>query len=196
MPGNSFGSLFKLVTFGESHGPSIGGVIEGCPAGLPLDLTRVQQELDRRRPGQSQITTQRKEEDVVELLSGLLEGVTTGAPIGFVIRNKDQRSADYGHLEKAYRPSHADFTYEKKYGLRDHRGGGRSSARETACRVAGGAIARQFLERSGIHVSAFVQQVGKVRLTRDHSTLDLGAVYDNDVRCPDLAVAEEMRKHI
>ena len=145
MAGNSFGTLFKLTTFGESHGTAIGGVIDGCPAGIPLNLDKIQEELDKRRPGQSAIVTQRKEPDTVEFLSGIFEGKTTGTPIGFVIRNANQKSNDYSHIKDAYRPSHADYTYDEKYGVRDYRGGGRSSARETASRVVGGAIAKQLI---------------------------------------------------
>lgn len=196
MPGNSFGTLFRLSTFGESHGTAIGGVLEGCPAGLPIDEGFVQSQLDRRRPGQSRLTSQRHESDKVEFLSGIFDGKSTGSPIGFTIRNADQKSKDYSHLEHTYRPSHADFTWEKKFDLRDHRGGGRSSARETACRVVGGAIARLFLMQQHITVQAFVKQVGPVRLEQDHDSLDLNAVDDNDVRCPDATVAQQMITHI
>jgi len=192
MPGNSFGHLFRITTFGESHGAAIGGVIDGCPAGMPVDLHRVQQELDRRRPGSTPLGTTRMESDTIEVLSGILDGVALGTPIGFLIRNNDARSKDYDQLKDIYRPGHADLTWERKYGIRDHRGGGRSSARETACRVVGGAIARQFLSRDGITVNAFVTQVGDVRLERTYSELDLSSVWQSDVRCPDRGKASEM----
>lgn len=192
MAGNSFGTVFKLSTFGESHGPAIGGVIEGCPAGLKLDISQIQSELNRRKPGQSHITTQRKEEDVVEFLSGIFEGVTTGTPIGFTIKNQDQKSKDYSHLKDTYRPSHADFTYEHKFGLRDYRGGGRSSARETACRIVGGAIAKQLLKEKNISIQAFVNQVGHIRLDKNHDELDLSAIEKSLVRCPDPIVSDKM----
>jgi chorismate synthase len=196
MAGNSFGTLFRLTTFGESHGPAIGGVLEGCPSGLNIDPHLVQIALDRRRPGQSSLTTARNEEDKVEIVSGIYEGKTTGAPIGFIIRNKDQKSADYSHLEKAYRPSHADYTYDQKYGHRDHRGGGRSSARETACRVVAGSIAAQFLAQSGISVRAYVSRVGTIELKKDVSEIDFDQVWQNVVRCPDAEKAEKMQAHI
>lgn len=196
MPGNSFGTLFKLSTFGESHGPALGGVIDGCPAGLKIDPYFIQQELDRRKPGQSHISTQRKESDRVEFLSGIFEGVTTGAPIGFTIKNEDQVSKDYSHLKDTYRPSHADFTYEQKYGLRDYRGGGRSSARETACRIVAGAIAKLLLKENGITVSGFVKQVGSVILEKNFDQLDLSKTDSTIVRCPDAAVAEKMISYI
>ena len=162
MAGNTFGHLFRLTTFGESHGEAIGGVIDGCPAGITLDFEEIQRELDRRRPGQSAIVTQRKEADKVQFLSGIFEGKTTGVPIGFIIANTQQHSQDYEHLRELYRPSHADYVYEQKYGLRDHRGGGRSSARETAVRVVAGAIAKQFLK--GIKITAYVSAVGELVL--------------------------------
>lgn len=193
MAGNSFGTVFKLNTFGESHGAAIGGSVEGCPAGLAVDPSFLQAELDRRRPGQSALTSPRKESDRVELLSGVFEGVTTGSPIGFLLRNEDQRSGDYAHLQNSYRPSHADFTWEQKYGLRDYRGGGRSSARETACRVVGGAIAKLLLKQHGIEVQAFVKQVGAVRLDKTHEELDLNLTESNDVRCPDPEAAANMQ---
>ncbi len=189
---NTFGSIFTMTTFGESHGPAIGGVIDGVPAGHAIDLGDVQAELDRRRPGQSAITTGRHEADKVEILSGLFEGRTTGTPIGFIIRNADQHSSDYDTLRDAYRPSHADYTYSAKYGIRDHRGGGRSSARETACRVVGGAVARQILAGQGITVQAFTSQVGSVVLDKGFEELDLSRTESNIVRCPDAAVAERM----
>jgi chorismate synthase len=196
MAGNTFGTLFKLSSFGESHGPALGGVIDGCPAGLKIDLEFIQNELDRRKPGQSHITTQRKEGDVVEFLSGIFEGVTTGMPIGFIIKNEDQRSKDYSHIKDVFRPSHADFTYEEKYGLRDYRGGGRSSARETACRVVAGAIAKLILKEKNITINAFVKQVGKIKLEKSFEELDLSKTENNVVRCPDEKVAEQMITYI
>ena len=170
MAGNSFGKLFKLTTFGESHGKAIGGIIDGCPAGLQLDLDAVQQDLDRRKPGQSAIVTQRKESDTVQFLSGIFEGKTTGTPIGFIIHNEDQKSKDYSHIENSYRPSHADYVYDQKYGFRDYRGGGRSSARETASRVVAGAIAKQLLNT--IEIKAYVSAVGEISLDKDHNEID------------------------
>src|SRR5690606_15728925 len=192
---NTMGEIFKLTTFGESHGKSIGGIIDGCPAGFELDLEKIQLELDRRKPGQSNIVTQRKESDKVEFLSGIYNGKTTGMPIGFVIQNENQRPKDYDHLEDVYRPSHADYTYSKKYGHRDFRGGGRSSARETACRVVAGAIAKQFLEAKGIRIEAFVSQVGNITLEGDLVNLPLPKV-ENSVRCPDDLKAQEMIDYI
>ncbi len=188
---NSFGSLFRITTFGESHGAAIGVVVDGCPAGLTIDLDFVQSELDRRKPGQSRITTQRREEDVVKILSGVFEGVSTGAPIALVIENQDQRSKDYSHIADKFRPSHADYTYETKYGHRDYRGGGRSSARETAARVAAGAIAKLFLKISGVSVQAYVSRVGEIQAP-PYPTMDLDRTEDNIVRCPDPATAEKM----
>lgn len=196
MTGNTFGKAFQLTTFGESHGPAIGGIIHGCPAGLAIDLESVQRELDRRKPGQSALTTQRKESDKVEFLSGIFEGKSTGTPLGFVIKNKDHHSNDYDHLKSVYRPSHADFTYDQKYGGRDHRGGGRSSARETASRVVGGALARQLLTTQKIVVGAFVSQVGKVKLSQHPTFFTAEQVDANDVRCPDRVVAVEMMNEI
>ena len=190
MAGNTFGKYFKLTTFGESHGVAIGGIIDGCPAGVTLDLEAIQLELDRRKPGQSRLTTQRRESDTVEFLSGIFEGQTTGTPIGFVIKNEDQRSKDYSHIKDIYRPSHADFTYDKKYGVRDYRGGGRSSARETACRVVGGAVARQVLK--GLEISAFVSAAGPVKLEKSYKELDLSKTYNSIVSCPDAEVEAEM----
>ena len=192
MSGNSFGWVFKLSTFGESHGVAIGGMIDGCPAGLKIDFQYVQNELDRRKPGQSEITTQRNEEDKVEFLSGIFEGITIGTPIGFIIKNKDQKTNDYDHLKDAYRPSHADYTYEQKYGIRDYRGGGRSSARETACRVVAGAIAKLLLKEKGIVVNAFVKQVGNIKLEKNFSELDFSKTDSNLIRCPDEATAAKM----
>ncbi len=164
MAGNSFGKLFRLTTFGESHGEAIGGVIDGCPAGIQIDLEQIQQEMDRRKPGQSAIVTQRKEPDTVKFLSGIFEGKTTGTPIGFIIENANQKSKDYSHIKDVYRPSHADYTYDLKYGNRDYRGGGRSSARETACRVAAGAIAKQLL--SDLKITAYTASVGEIQLQK------------------------------
>ncbi len=188
---NSFGTHFRITTFGESHGPAIGVVIDGCPAGLEIDKDFIQSELSRRKPGQSKITTQRKEDDSVQILSGVFEGKSTGAPIALIIENTDQRSKDYSHLENTFRPSHADYTYETKYGLRDYRGGGRSSARETACWVAAGAIARLLLNKSGIEIQAYVSQVGDVKAPA-YTQLDLSRTENNIVRCPDPATAEKM----
>ncbi len=189
--GNSFGKLFSITTFGESHGAAIGVIVDGCPAGLAIDESFIQADLDRRKPGQSKITTQRKEEDTFKILSGVFEGKSTGAPIAIVIENQDQRSKDYSHLAESFRPSHADYTYEMKYGIRDHRGGGRSSARETAARVAAGAVAKLLLKKSGIEIQAFVSQVGNIQ-TPDYKLLDLSKTEDNIVRCPDSATAEKM----
>jgi len=196
MAGNSFGNIFKLTTFGESHGEAIGGIIDGCPAGLKLDLEFIQNELDKRKPGQSKITTQRKETDKVEILSGLFEGVSTGTPIGFTIKNTNQKSQDYSHIKDKFRPSHADYTYEKKYGVRDYRGGGRSSARETACRVVGGAIAKQVLNHYGINVAAYVSQVGDLKVIKHYSELDFSSTYNNPVRCPDEHLVDMMFNYI
>ena len=190
MAGNSFGTVFKLTTFGESHGVAIGGVIDGCPAGISIDFEAIQHEMDRRKPGQSKIVTQRKEPDTVEFLSGIFEGVTTGMPIGFIIKNTNQKSKDYNHIKDVFRPSHADFTYNEKYGQRDYRGGGRSSARETACRVVAGAIAKQFL--STISIDAYTSSVGAIALDKNYQALDLSLTESNPVRCPDPVVAEQM----
>lgn len=189
--GNSFGKIFRITTFGESHGPAIGVTIDGCPAGLLIDEAFIQQELQRRKPGQSRITTQRKEEDTVEILSGVFEGKSTGTPIALVIRNQDQRSKDYSHIAETFRPSHADYTYEAKYGNRDYRGGGRSSARETAARVAAGAIAKTLLNHFGVTVSAFVAQVGEIRAPH-YLELDLSQTESNIVRCPHAETASRM----
>lgn len=193
---NSFGQIFKLTSFGESHGAAIGGVIDGCPAGLKIDVTLIQADLDRRKPGQSHITTQRQESDQVEFLSGIFEGTTTGAPIGFLVRNKDQHSADYSNIRDLYRPSHADYTYDQKYGVRDYRGGGRSSARETIARVVAGSLARQMLATLGIKIQAFVSRVGEIELEKSYLELDLGLTESNIVRCPDTATAERMIQRI
>jgi chorismate synthase len=195
MAGNTFGRIFRLTTFGESHGEAIGGVLDGVPSNFELDLAEIQRELDRRKPGQSKIVSQRKESDTVQFLSGIFEGKTTGAPIGFMIVNENQKSQDYEHLKDAYRPSHADFVYDKKYGHRDHRGGGRSSARETACRVVGGAIAQQFLKSMGIQIYAYVDQVGDVRIPSDY-ILNPDNIEDNMVRCPHEETAQLMENLI
>lgn len=192
MPGNSLGSLFRVTTFGESHGTAIGCVVDGCPAGLDVDLEFIQQELARRRPGQSAIVTQRKESDTVQVLSGVFEGKTTGAPIALLIPNEDQRSRDYDHLADTFRPSHADYTWEAKFGRRDYRGGGRSSARETAARVAAGAVAKLFLKTQGIELQAYVSQVGHLELKKNYAELDLALTETNDVRCPEPAMADKM----
>jgi len=192
MPGNSFGQQFKITTFGESHGAAVGVVIDGCPAGLSIDEEIIQAELDRRRPGQSEITSPRKEEDKLNILSGIFEGKSTGAPIAMLIHNRDQRPGDYSHLTHTWRPGHADFTYDQKYGFRDHRGGGRSSARETAARVMAGAVARQLIATAGIQIKAFVSSVGNVSATSDWRSLDLETIDQNPVRCPDPEASEKM----
>tara|TARA_B110000495_G_C22963850_1_gene565141 strand:+ start:330 stop:1409 length:1080 start_codon:yes stop_codon:yes gene_type:complete len=192
MSGNSFGNIFKISTFGESHGQVIGVVIDGCPAGLKISTQEIQQELDRRKPGQSKITTQRKEADIVEILSGVFEGKTLGTPISLMIRNEDQKSKDYSHIKDAFRPSHADFTYQEKYGHRDYRGGGRSSARETATRVAAGAIAKKLLQHYGIALHAYVSSVKDIVLEKDYQTLDFSKIENNMVRCPDAETAKKM----
>ena len=191
MAGNTFGTLFRLTTFGESHGTAIGGVLDGCPPNIRIDSEAIQKELDRRRPGQSSISSPRKESDKIEILSGIFDGVSTGAPIAFVIRNTNAQSADYDHLKDVYRPSHADYTYQQKYGVRDYRGGGRSSARETATRVAAGAIAKAVLPQL-VSVKSFVSQVGDVKLTQDLERLNLELIESNLVRCPDPVAAEKM----
>lgn len=187
---NSIGRLFRLTTFGESHGDSIGGILDGCPAGLSLDFELIQSELDRRKPGQSTITTERKESDIVKFHSGIFEGKTTGASIGFSIVNSNQNSKDYSYLKDSYRPSHSDFTYSKKYGLRDYRGGGRSSARETANWVVAGAIAKQLL--SQVKINAYVSSVGPVFIDKNYSELNFSKIENNTVRCPDEATAQKM----
>jgi chorismate synthase len=192
MPGNSFGTLFRVTTFGESHGAAIGCIVDGCPAGLDFDLDFIQKDLDRRRPGQSAIVTQRKESDTVQVLSGVFEGKTLGTPIAFLIPNEDQRGRDYDHLASAFRPSHADYTWQAKFGLRDYRGGGRSSARETAARVAAGALAKLFLKTQNIEIQAYVSQVGHLELKKNYAELDLTLTETNDVRCPDPGMAEKM----
>ncbi len=189
---NTFGKIFRVTIFGESHGKAMGGVIDGCPAGVMLDMEAIQAELDRRKPGQSKIVTQRKEPDAVEFLSGIFEGQTTGTPIGFIVPNQDQKSKDYDHIKDVYRPSHADYTYDAKYGIRDYRGGGRSSARETVCRVVAGAIAKQILQLKGISIKSYVSQVGSIKLESRYNQLDLSKIDGNDVRCPDESTAERM----
>ncbi|MGQ8335423.1 chorismate synthase [Sunxiuqinia sp. A32] len=189
---NTFGQLFRLTSFGESHGKGIGGIIDGCPAGITIDTDFIQNELDRRKPGQSKITTQRKESDSVEFMSGVFEGKTQGTPIAFVIWNKDQHSKDYDTLKDVYRPSHADYTYQQKYGSRDHRGGGRSSARETIARVVAGAIAKLLLKEIGVNINAFVYRVGDIALNKSYQELDLSKTDTNIVRCPDADIAEKM----
>ena len=189
---NSFGNIFRLTTFGESHGPGVGGVIDGFPAGITIDMDFIQQELNRRRPGQSQLTTSRQEADKVEFLSGVFEGKSTGCPIGFIVWNKNQHSNDYENIRNLYRPSHADYTYTQKFGIRDHRGGGRSSARETISRVVGGALAKLALNQLGIRITAYTQQVGDIKLEKSYQEYNLDLIETNDVRCPDPVKAEEM----
>ncbi len=196
MAGNSFGTLFRITTFGESHGKGIGVVIDGCPPGLSIDEDFIQAELNRRRPGQSKIVTQRKEPDQFEIMSGVFEGKSTGTPIMIYIQNKDQKSKDYSHIKDSFRPSHADLVYQKKYGIRDYRGGGRSSARETATRVAAGAIAKMILHQHGININAGVTQVGNITLDTEIQHIDWSLAEDNVVRCPDSKIAEQMALHI
>lgn len=193
---NTFGKIFTLTSFGESHGEAVGGVIDGMPAGIDVDMTFIQQELDRRKPGQSALTTSRKEKDEVELLSGVFEGKTTGAPIGFIVRNTNQHSHDYDNMRDLFRPSHADYTYYEKYGIRDHRGGGRSSARITIARVVGGALAKLVLRQIGIDIKAYTSQVGDIKLENDYLHYDLNTIEQNDVRCPDKEKAAEMEQFI
>lgn len=192
--GNSFGKIFKLTSFGESHGEALGGIIEGCPSGLEIDLERIQKELDRRKPGQSTLVTQRKEDDKVKFLSGIFDGKTTGTPIGFVIENTNQKSQDYDHIKDIYRPSHADFTYDKKYGIRDYRGGGRSSARETVCRVVAGAVAKQLI--SEIKINAFVSSIGEIFIDKPYQALDFSLTDSNAIRCPDQEIAQKMEEYL
>ena len=194
MSGNKFGSLFQLTTFGESHGEAIGGIIDGCPSGIVLDMKAIQRDLDRRKPGQSSIVTQRKEPDEVKFLSGIFQGKTTGVPIGFAIFNTNQKSQDYNHIKDQYRPSHADKVYDEKYGFRDYRGGGRSSARETATRVVAGAIAKQFL--NDIKFTAYVSSVGEINLDKPYQELDFDYIEKNPVRCADPEKAFEMEHYI
>jgi chorismate synthase len=192
MGGSIFGKLFTITTFGESHGKGIGVIIDGCPAGIDINIDFIQSELSRRRPGQSNIVTQRKENDEVQILSGVFEGLATGSPIAMIIPNDDQKSGDYSHIKDSFRPSHADYTFEVKYGHRDYRGGGRSSARETAARVASGAIAKLFLNHFGITINAWVSQVGNIGMPYPPNNIDYGLIESNDVRCPDQNLAEEM----
>jgi len=192
MSANSFGKLFCLTSFGESHGPYIGGVIDGCPSNFPIDLEKIKKELQRRKPGQSAITTQRKEEDEVEFISGIFEGRSTGMPIAFLIKNADHQSDDYSHIKDQYRPSHADYTWEMKYGIRDYRGGGRSSARETAVRVVAGAIAKQVLESKGISIQAYTRAIGKLEMEEVNEHYSFEQVEKNIVRCPDQELAVKM----
>ena len=194
MAGNSYGTLFRITTFGESHGEALGGILDGCPAGIELDLEAIQYEMSRRKPGQSAIVTQRKEDDTVQFLSGIFEGKTTGTPIGFVIPNSNQKSDDYTHIKDSYRPSHADYVYEKKYGIRDYRGGGRSSARETASRVVAGAVAKQVLK--DIKINAFVSSVGTIFIDKPYQDLDFSKTENNPVRCPDEVSAAKMEEYI
>ena len=194
MAGNTFGKSFTLTTFGESHGPALGGVIDGCPAAVPIDINKIQKDLDRRRPGQSAIVTQRKEPDTVEIYSGVFEGKSTGTPIGFVIHNTNQKSKDYTHIKDSYRPSHADYVYDQKYGFRDYRGGGRSSARETAARVVAGSIAKQLI--APIEIQAFVSKVGELSLPNPGAISDFSYIEQNPVRCPDAEMAAEMETYI
>jgi len=193
---NRFGNIFSVTTFGESHGAAIGGVIDGMPAGIEISTDLIQKELDRRRPGQSDIVTARNEQDKVEILSGLFENKTTGQPIGFIVRNADHHSADYSNIKDLYRPSHADFTYSAKYGIRDYRGGGRSSARETISRVVAGAFAKQALKTVGIDICAYTSQVGNITVNKRYTELDLTAIDSNDVRCPDAEAADKMKSLI
>lgn len=194
--GNTFGQVFRITTFGESHGKAIGVIIDGCPAGVEVDEAFLQQELDRRRPGQSRIVTQRKEQDQAQILSGTFEGFTTGTPISLIIYNADARSKDYSHIADKYRPSHADYTYDAKYGRRDYRGGGRSSARETAARVAAGAFAKMLLRSVGITLQGYVSQVGHLALQKSYPQLDIAKAEQNPVRCPDPEMAATMEAHI
>lgn len=188
---NSYGKIFRITTFGESHGTAVGVIIDGCPAGLPIDINFIQAELDRRRPGQSKITTQRQEGDKVEVLSGIFEGKSQGTPITLAVWNEDQRSKDYSHIADKFRPSHADYTYQMKYGTRDYRGGGRSSARETLARVAAGAVAKQFLATLGIKITAYVSQVGHLQLENDYAKYNFEEIENNIVRCPEPSMAEK-----
>lgn len=189
---NTFGNIFRLTSYGESHGAAIGGIIDGCPAGITIDIDFIQSELNRRKPGQSKITTPRKEADEVEFLSGIYEGQTTGTPIGFIIRNNNQHSSDYDNLKNVYRPSHADYTYTQKYGIRDHRGGGRSSARETIARCVGGAIAKLALKQLNIEITAYTSQVGHIKLEKSYTEYDLSLIESTPVRCPDPEKSDEM----
>ena len=193
---NTFGRKFTLTTFGESHGEAIGGVVDGMPAGIDIDMDFIQSELNRRRPGQSRITTGRKEADKVEILSGVFEGKSTGCPIGFIVRNTNQHSSDYENIRNVFRPSHADFTYTSKYGIRDHRGGGRSSARITISRCVGGALAKLALKQRGITIQAYTSQIGDIAVDKDYRQLDLKTTEDNAVRCPDQQKAQLMEEYV
>lgn len=193
---NTFGKNFRLTTFGESHGEAIGGVLDGFPSGVYIDLNLIQNELNRRRPGQNKLTTSRNEFDKIEILSGLLDNVTTGCPIGFIVRNNNQHSKDYSNVKDVFRPSHADYTYYKKYGIRDYRGGGRSSARETISRVVAGAFAKIYLEKLGISIKAYTSQVGSIKLNKPYTELDLDIIDSNDIKCPDIKTAKEMESLI
>lgn len=192
MSGSTIGSIFKVTVFGESHGEMIGMVIDGCPAGLDIDLSLIQADLDRRKPGQSKITTQRKENDTLKIVSGIFEGKSTGTPIAGFIENSDQRSGDYSHIQSKFRPSHADYTYQQKYGHRDYRGGGRSSARETAARVMAGSIAKQLLKKYGVEIFAYVSKVGTIEMSKDYHQVDYSLIETNIIRCPEVAVASKM----
>lgn len=194
MAGNTFGNILKITTFGESHGEALGGIIDGCPPGIDLNLEAIQVEMQRRKPGQSTIVTQRKEEDDVQFLSGIFEGKTTGTSIGFIIPNTNQKSDDYSHIKDTYRPSHADYVYDKKYGIRDYRGGGRSSARETASRVVAGAVAKQIIP--DIKITAYVSSVGEISIDKPYQELDFSKIESNPVRCPDEVLAAQMEAHI
>ncbi|MEZ4853638.1 chorismate synthase [Flavobacterium sp.] len=194
MSGNTFGKIIKLTTFGESHGEAIGGILDGCPAGIEINFDAIRNEMQRRKPGQSAITTQRKEEDEVQFLSGIFDGKTTGTPIGFLIPNTNQKSQDYSHIKDVFRPSHADYVYEQKYGIRDYRGGGRSSARETASRVVAGAIAKQIIPT--VKITAFVSSVGNIFIDKPYQELDFSKIETNLVRCPDEAIAMKMENYI
>ena len=196
MHNNTFGNLFRLTSFGESHGKAIGGVVDGFPAGIEIDIDFIQHELNRRKPGQSKLTTSRKEADQVEFLSGIFEGKSTGCPIGFVVWNNNQHSNDYDNMKNVYRPSHADYTYTQKYGIRDHRGGGRSSARETIARVVAGALAKLALRQLGISITAYTSQVGPLKLDKNYMQYDLTTIENNDVRCPDQDMAAQMADYI
>ena len=196
MYNNTFGTIFRLTSFGESHGKAIGGVIDGFPAGIAIDMDFIQRELSRRRPGQSAITTARKETDEVEFLSGIYEGVSTGCPIGFAVWNTNQHSNDYDNMKDVFRPSHADFTYTQKYGIRDYRGGGRSSARETISRVVAGALAKLALKQLGISITAYTSQVGNLKLEKDYTAYNLSRIEENAVRCPDQEMAQKMADYI
>jgi len=193
---NKFGDIFSFTSFGESHGVAVGGVIDGMPAGVKIDEAFIQSELDRRRPGQSHLTTSRKESDKVEILSGVFEGKTTGTPIGFIVRNEDHHSADYSNIKEVFRPSHADYTYQMKYGIRDYRGGGRSSARENISRVVAGAFAKTYLNMLGIKITAYTSQVGDIEVSRDYKSLDFNEIEKNPVRCADANVAKQMEQLI